>query len=234
MSEWWTYRLDDFLLFSPRVYWRLFEAQNTDLWPLQLATTLGGLALAGLILRRPGRAMLWAGPLLAALWAFVAWSFLLQRYAVINWAMDYAAPAFFVQALLLLAAVILPGGSAVGRPDAIGATGLALALAGLLLYPALALASSRPLTGAEVFGVAPDPTVMVTVGLLLMTRGRWLAVLLPIPILWCLFSGLTLLALGEMQAWAPLAVAALTAVLGVLRLARGTPPRQIKPIVSSR
>jgi hypothetical protein len=28
MSEWWTYRPEDFLLFSPRVYWRMFELQN--------------------------------------------------------------------------------------------------------------------------------------------------------------------------------------------------------------
>jgi hypothetical protein len=28
MSEWWTYTLSDFLLFSPRVYYRLFELHN--------------------------------------------------------------------------------------------------------------------------------------------------------------------------------------------------------------
>ena len=36
MSEWWTYRAEDFLLFSPRVYWRMFELHNTALWPLHL------------------------------------------------------------------------------------------------------------------------------------------------------------------------------------------------------
>jgi hypothetical protein len=220
MGPWSTYRLDDFLLFSPRVYWRLFEAQNAALWPLHLATILAGLALVLLILRRPGRAMLWTGLLLAPLWAFVAWSFLLQRFAGINWAMDYAAPAFFVQAVLLLAAAVMPGGPTRGRPDAVSVAGLGLAVAGLLLYPALALASSRPLTTAEVFGIAPDPTVLVTIGLLLMARGRWLALLLPIPLLWCLLSGLTLLAMREAQAWPVLASAGLAAVLGALRLAQ--------------
>ncbi|MDQ0347889.1 DUF6064 family protein [Ancylobacter vacuolatus] len=220
MSEWWTYRLDDFLLFSPRVYWRLFEAHNAALWPLHLATMLAGLSLVVLILRRPGRAMLWTGLLLAPLWAFVAWTFLLQRYSGINWAASYAAPAFLVQAVLLLAAALMPGGPAMGRLDAIGKTGLGLVLAGLLLYPALALASGRPLAGAEVFGIAPDPTVLVTVGLLLTARGRWLAFLLPIPLLWCLFSGLTLLAMGEAQAWLLLAGTVLVALLGTLRLVR--------------
>ena len=229
MSEWWTYRLDDFLLFSPRVYWRLFEAQNAALWPLQLATTAAGLALVLLILRRPGRAMPWTGLLLAPLWAFVAWSFLLQRYAGINWAVPYLAPAFFVQALLLLAAALLSGGPAMGRPDAIAGAGLGLSLAGLLLYPLLSLAFGRPLAAAEVFGIVPDPTVVVTVGLLLTMNGRWLAVLLPIPLLWCLFSGLTLLTMGEMQAWLIMASAALGAVLGMLRLVCGRRPLHADP-----
>lgn len=220
MSEWWTYRLEDFLLFSPRVYWRLFEAQNAALWPLHLATMLAGLALVGMILRRPGRAMLWTGLLLAPLWAFVAWTFLLQRYSGINWAADYAAPAFLVQAVLLLAAALTPGGPAMGRLDAIGKTGLGLALTGSLLYPALTLVSGRPLTGAEVFGIVPDPTVLVTLGLLLVARGRWLVLLLPIPLLWCLFSGLTLLAMGEAQAWLLLVGTVLAAMLGTLRLVR--------------
>ena len=31
MSEWWTYRLSDFLLFAPRTYWRQFELLNAHL-----------------------------------------------------------------------------------------------------------------------------------------------------------------------------------------------------------
>ncbi len=36
MSEWWTYTLSDFLLFSARTYYRLFELYNRDVWPAQL------------------------------------------------------------------------------------------------------------------------------------------------------------------------------------------------------
>lgn len=217
MSEWWTYQLDDFLLFSPRSYWRLFEAQNAALWPLQVVTMAAGLTLVVMVLRWPHRAKLAMGLVFSLAWAFLAWSFLLQRYAAINWAVAYAAPAFFVQALLLLGAALLPG-RVFGRIDAIGRLGLALSLAGLLLYPALAPIAGRPLASAEVFGIAPDPTVIVTMGLLLTARGRWLAVLLPIPLLWCVFSGLTLYAMGERQAWLPLASAALAVVLGAMRL----------------
>ena len=37
MSEWWTYSLSDFLLFSPRTYYRLLELYNLAIWPTQLA-----------------------------------------------------------------------------------------------------------------------------------------------------------------------------------------------------
>jgi hypothetical protein len=37
-----------------------------------------------------------------------------------------------------------------------------------------------------------------------------LQLLVPIPILWCLLSGMTLSTMGEPQAWAPYAALALT------------------------
>lgn len=218
MSEWWTYRLDDFLLFAPRTYWRLFEAQNAALWPLHPVTVAAGLALVLLIAWRPGRAKVWAGLALALLWAFVGWSFLMNRYAAINWAVAYVAPAFFLQSALLLFAAILPRGLAFARRDAITCAGLLLALAGLLIYPALPLVFSRPWTSAEVFGIAPDPTAIVTLGLLMAARGAWLAVLLPIPLLWCLMSGLTLFTMDDGQAWLPLAAAAIGLILALARL----------------
>lgn len=224
MSEWWTYRLDDFLLFAPRTYWRLFEAQNTALWPLHLATVAAGLALVLLIFRQPDRARFWTGLVLGVLWAFVGWSFLINRYAGINWAAAYVAPAFFLQAGLLLLAALLPGGLAFARRDAIGWAGLVLALAGLLLYPALPLVFARPWTSAEVFGIAPDPTAIVTLGLLMAARGAWLAVLLPIPLLWCLVSGLTLWAMDDAQAWLPFGAVAIGVLLALARLLTPTAP----------
>src|SRR4029450_4190009 len=54
MSEGWTYRAEDFLLFSPRVYWRMFELHNAALWPLHLLTLAAGLIIILLIARRRG------------------------------------------------------------------------------------------------------------------------------------------------------------------------------------
>ncbi|MER8962731.1 MULTISPECIES: hypothetical protein [unclassified Mesorhizobium] len=130
MSEWWTYRLGDFLLFSPRVYRRMFELHNVAFWPLHLATLAAGLAIVLLVLRRLQNHALWIAFILAVLWAFVGWSFLWSRYASINWAVAYVAPAFGLQALLLgfLGTV---GGLAFDRKDIAGQLGLLLAVIGL-------------------------------------------------------------------------------------------------------
>ena len=45
MSEWWTYSLLDFLLFSPRTYYRLFELYNLAVWPWHVLAIVLGLAV---------------------------------------------------------------------------------------------------------------------------------------------------------------------------------------------
>lgn len=190
MSEWLAYRLEDFLLFSPRVYWRMFELHNTAFWPLHPATFVAGLAITLFMLRRPQNHGLWVALILAVLWAFVGWSFLWSRYAAINWAVAYVAPAFGLQGLLLTIATV--GGLTFDRNDITARLGLLLAVIGLFAYPLLPLLFVRPWTGAEAFGVAPDPTAITTLGVLLAARGRLVPLLFPIPLLWLLMSGLTL------------------------------------------
>jgi hypothetical protein len=206
MSEWWTYRPEDLLLFSPRVYWRMLELHNGTLWPLHLVMIAAGVVIVFAVLRRPQRGG-WIGALLAALWVLVGWFFLWNRYATINWVIAYVAPIFALQAIMLLITVIMPGALTFDRRDAAGWIGLLLATVGLL-YPLLPFLTGRPWSSAEVFGIAPDPTAIVTLGLLLKARGGMLPMLLPIPLLWCLLSGLTLWTMDDRQAWLPLLVMA--------------------------
>ncbi|RWM20774.1 MAG: hypothetical protein E5X53_13020 [Mesorhizobium sp.] len=221
MLEWWTYRLEDFLLFSPRVYWRMFELANAAFWPVHLLTLAAGLALVLLVLRRAHRHSLWVALVLAALFAFVGWSFLWSRYAVINWAIAYVAPAFGLQALLLLAIGGAQGGLAFDRQDIAGRLGLLLIAVGLVVYPLLPPLFGRPWVSAEVFGIAPDPTAIAALGVLLAASGGLVPLLFPIPLLWLLLSGLTLHVMGDPQAWLPLLAAGTTvAVLALRRIAR--------------
>ena len=59
MSEWWTYRPSDLLMFAPRTYWRLFELHNESLWPMQVLTALLAFAFALYIV---GKALLFGDP----------------------------------------------------------------------------------------------------------------------------------------------------------------------------
>lgn len=215
MTEWESYRLSDFLLFSPRTYWRLFELHNDALWPLPLFTLAAGLLAGGLALLRPKAASRAVPILLAILWAWIAWSFFCTRYATINWAAIYIAPLFALQATLLLAIAAASRMEFNARGPA-RVTAIAL-LALALLYPLLAPLSGRPWSQAEIFGIAPDPTAIGTLAQLLLARARWRAVLLPIPILWCLASGVTLWAMDSAVAWLPPAAAFAAAALAVTR-----------------
>lgn len=223
MSEWWTYRPEDFLLFSPRVYWRMFELHNAALWPLQVLALAAGLTIVLLVVWRPRSSARWLTPLLAIPWIFVGWSFLWNRYADINWAAAYVAPAFAVEGVLLLACGPFLSFDRRGLAGWTGYFLLAFALAG---QPLLAPLQGRGWASSEVFGIAPDPTAIATLGLLLLARGRLVPLLLPIPVLWCLLSGVTLQTMGEPQAWALHAVVAVAVAAWIRTIVRrrGSPP----------
>ena len=119
------YSLSDFLLFSPRTYYRLFELYNLAVWPWHvLAMVLG---LAALVLWLRGGA--WRGRgvavILASCWLFVAWAYLLAHYDTINWAARYFAAGFAVEALLLVWTGLIRNSLSL-RPhrDVAGAAGL--------------------------------------------------------------------------------------------------------------
>lgn len=208
MSEWWTYRPEDLLLFAPRAYWSLFELANEVLWPLPLVNLLIGAGILALLFRpRPwtGRAI---AAVLAAAWAWVGWSFMADRYATINWAAAYLAPAFYAQAVFLAWLGTLRGHLRFAASGAPARLGLALLLYAVVLHPLGAVLAGRPLAGAEIVGIAPDPTVIATLGLLAMLpRERFGASLMLIPLGWCLASWATLATMGAWQAWIPLAAA---------------------------
>ena len=219
MSEWWKYTLSDFLLFSPRTYYRMIERYNAAVWPGQLATLALGVVIL-LLLYRPARERrrIIAG-IVAVLWAFVAAAFLWKRYATINWAATYFAGMFAIQAALLVRPTCRPS------RDVAGILGVALFVSSLALYPLLAPLLGRGWRQSEIFGVAPDPTVLATLGLLLMAEGppRWWT--LAVPLIWCLVSGATLWAMGSPEAW--ILVLAAILVMGARRL-----PRSHSPLVT--
>ena len=212
MSEWWTYALSDFLLFSPRTYYRLFELYNAAVWPAQIAMLALGAIMVALLLRPA----VWRGRLIAVIlaagWLWAAWFFLLQHYTTINWVADYFAHGFVLQALLLIwTGVILDDLRFRARSDVAGATGLGLMAFALVVHPLIGpLLLGRPWAQAELFGMTPDPTVIATLGVLAAAeRPHWHLLLLPVT--WCLIGGATLWTM-ESPDWPILPAAAVIAL----------------------
>ncbi len=222
MSEWWTYRPRDLLMFSPETYDRQFELLNEALWPGQVLALATGLAIVALMLGGShwrGRAV---AALLAAAWAFVAWAYFSERYAAINLAAPYYVWGFAAQALLLLASGTLLGRLTFGAPKEgpVERTGLALFAFALLGQPLIAPLAGRAWSGVELFGLAPDPTVLATLGVLLVTdRMRW--ELLVVPLLWCAITGITLWTMEAPEALLMLVLGGLTLVLATFRSLSG-------------
>ena len=200
MSEWWTYSLSDFLLFSGRTYYRLIELYNIDIWPVQsVALALGCIIVALLWRPREGQGRFIAA-MLALCWIWVAWAFHWRHFVTINWAAPYFAYVFAVEALLLIVFGVVRDDLAFAPGSLWHRIGLTVVLFSVFVQPLIAPLVGRGLLQAEVFGVAPDPTAVATLGTLLAGGRRALWQMGVIPLMWCILSGAVTWTLGSRDA----------------------------------
>lgn len=196
ISELSTYSLPDFLMFAPKTYFRLYELYNRAIWPAQVAAAVLSAMVIGLTGRPDRLGGRIVSAMLAASWAVIAWGFFYRYYADINLAAPWFAAGFAVEALLMVAMGVVAGRLRFAwRADLSGRFGLGLLLFVVAIYPFIGFLCGRDWTGAELFGLAPDPTALGTLGLLLMIPGRPHWELMVLPLLWCVVSGLTYLAM---------------------------------------
>ena len=239
MSEWWTYRPSDFLLFSPRTYHRLFELMNGELWPAPLLALGLGFALGAFALRGGPAAARLVLAALAGCWLWVAWAFHLERYAAVNWAATWFAASFALEALLLLAhTAVGERGRWSAEDRATRGVALSLLLLALAGLPLIARLLGRPWSQSELFAMAPDPTALATLAFLLLLPRRtgvptrrgvagWLSLAAwPIPVAWCLLTGLTLWTMDAADAWVVPAAAGLALFVAVVDVRRRNAPAQ--------
>ena len=199
MADWLIYSLADFLPFDRATYLRLFELYNARFWPATVIGLALGVWVLWLLYRpAPDRVRL-ASLVVAGCWLWIAWAFHWETYAPLNWAARYAAGAFCAQGLLMLlaAGAVFRWFDRVERSGAPPRIGYGMLVFAVLLMPVLGVLLHRPWQGLEWFGTAPDPTVLATLGLLSMAARRVRLLLMVVPTAWCLFSGLTLLALDD-------------------------------------
>lgn len=216
MSEWWTYSLSDFLLFSPRTYYRLYELYNAAIWPAQVVALGLGLAIWVLLRRLTASRERAIAAILAGCWLWVAIAFHARRYATINWAAAYFAAAFALEAALLIWFGVVRGRLSFDRSvDLATRAGRGIFLFALVIEPPVGPLLGRRWRGVEIFGVAPDPTAIATLGILLLAGGGGQWALFVVPAVWCAVSGATLLAMKSPDSWIPPLAGALTVALAI-------------------
>lgn len=221
MFELYDYSLSDLLLFSPETYLRLLGRYNVDMWPLQIVFAILGLSLIGLVRSSNINSDRIVAGLLAVIWLWVAYAFHIERYATIQIAANYFAAMFIIQAILLFLIGVVGariqfslGGGLINR------IGLGLVILGVLFYPLVEWGTGRPWDQVEMFALMPDPTVVATLGflLLIVQRPHWL--LLVIPILWTVISGALSWEMGTYVSLLAPAVALLSVVLSLIQSIR--------------
>lgn len=212
MPEWSTYSLSDLVLFTARTYYRQFELYNQAIWPLHILAILAGVGIFAVLRVKP----FWHGRAIAAIltvsWLWVAWAYHYERFASINWVANWYAILFAIEALLLFWFGVIRNRFLLSRTRELYVTGLLIFLFALLVLPFITLLSGREWRQLEIFAIEPDPTVIATLGLILLSSSRtW--ILFVIPVFWCLVSGATLWVLKSPIALIPLLTALVTLVL---------------------
>ncbi len=169
--------------FSKDVFLGVVEHYAAMLWPAQIVAFLLGCAIVDMIRRpRVNSDRLVCG-LLAAGWFWIGSIYYGEHIAGLSWAAWISAAAFTVQGVLLLVLGTVRNSISLRyERNAMANCGLGFMLFALFGYPAIAAANGIPLTAAPVFGFAPDPTILLTFGALLIAKGRMSLILFVIPL----------------------------------------------------
>jgi hypothetical protein len=167
----------------------VFAVYNAAIWPLQIVTFGLGLLVVVALWRKWLITPRLVPAILAVLWAVNGVGYHALFFASINPAAPLFAAFFIAQAILFAACAVSPTGMhfETGRDwrTALGALFVAYTMA---IYPLIGIWAGHGLMNGPIFGVAPRPTTIFTLGLLLMARGSWVLWLVIIPFLWSLMG----------------------------------------------
>ncbi len=195
-------------------------AQYNRLWfPEAILAVLLMLVAFALVARplsgRAGNSARLVGALLAAAWVWVGTAHQLQHMATLNFMAPIYGVAWIVQGgLIALTCTVLGQVRFRFGSDVRGLTGLALAVFGLFGYPLVVLSLGYGWRALPLAGMAPEPTVIFTAGILAAARERPPLHLFILPLGWAGVAAVSAYLLSF-----PLDYAVPAAVLGSAALA---------------
>lgn len=211
--------------FTVEEFFRVFAAYNLAIWPLQAVAFAAGLVVITLLAFRRGTGKIGIMLLLAAMWTVNGVGYQLTYFSHVNPAARGFAFLFVAEAMALVAAPFLSQNlfATKGRP-AENLAGWLMMLFALFGYPVVGFLAGHSYPAVPLFGVAPCPTVIFTLGVLLVAGARATRWLLVIPIIWSAIGGSAAFLLGVPQDYG-LIVSGAVAVLILITDFRRPPVR---------
>lgn len=210
-AAWLSYSVQDFIMFGPQAFLRLFVRINQDFWPWPLLAVLAGILVPPLLCNHRPVVKRVALGLVSVAWATTGYGFLVGYFGPINWPAQWFGWAFVAQGCFL-GSLTLSGGIQPLHWWAVRAAGYWLAglwLAAVLALPWLTVIESGDWQALGLFGLAPGTTATAGVLVAGLLPGFRRYVYLVVPALWSLFSAATFWAL---QTWWLLALPVATLI----------------------
>jgi len=181
-------------------FFAVFASANKAIWPIQVlwyAAALGAIILACRPSPRSGRLV---GIFLATYYVWMGIVFFWIFYSPLDKAAGFDGAMFILQGVLFLTAGVIRS-DLVFRPrwNAYSMVGGMAILYSLVIYPILGALSGHFFPAAPIFSIAPCPTAIFTVGLLLWTEGRLPKYLLFVPFAWSLAAWPGAISMGVVE-----------------------------------
>ena len=210
------------LPFTHQQFIFVFSVYNDAIWPLQPIVHAAGLLMLALLLRPSTGSDRYSLVLLAAMWIWTGFVYQIGFFSTINPIALAFGAAFVLEGVLLLDAAVR-GRIAFGTSRGLRrATGWALLIYSLLLYPLLGIALGADYFELPAFGLTPCPVTMTTVGVLLLASRPVPRRLYVIPVTWAIVGGSAAGLLRMPQDWVLLLTPVLLAIVaGYEHLAAG-------------
>lgn len=201
--------------FSPQDFFAVFAQYNQEVWPMPIVTYVMGVTMVGLLFWESHASAILIPTFLAAFWVINGLGYHGTYFVRINPAASAFAAVFVLQAFFLGVAPVIFGDLRFRvRRDARSLAGLALIVFAVLVYPLWGRLAGHLYPAVPVFGLAPCPTTIFTIGMLLLAKwsaARWLLV---VPAVWAAIGGSAAVVLGVPQDWGLIAALLVLAVFG--------------------
>ncbi|ASY66925.1 putative membrane protein (plasmid) [Sinorhizobium sojae CCBAU 05684] len=186
--------------FTEEQFFQVFADYNAAVSPLPAVAYILGLTALGFLFWRNRISTVLIMAVLALMWLVNGVGYHWSFFASINPAARIFGAAFVLQALLLAVAPFVSPDFRLGpAKDARTVVGLALAAYAMVIYPILGWLFGQVYPAVPVFGIAPCPTTIFTIGVLLLGSSRTAWWLLVIPALWGIVGGSAALLIGVPQ-----------------------------------